>query len=549
LAELKKNILEKLPYTHKIFFPFPKLTDIQEQTIPIILNKKNALIISPTASGKTEAVVAPICERMIKECNGEFNSKKLLMIYIIPTKALVSDIYKRLESKLSRLHITSASKTGDLNNFKVEQPQNVLFTTPESCDSLLSRNPQILKEIKFIVIDELHFLDNNYRGDQLRILLQRITKIVNNPNELNYYAMSATIKEPNKMCERYFKKFEIIISKGSRKIIFATVNAGTSFKKLEIIKNIFIEEKISRAIFFCNSRKKTNQITKQLIEIFGRKDRIFEHHSSIHKKTRKLIEKEMARTDNILSYCVATSSLEIGIDIGSIQAVVLIEPPLTVSSLLQRIGRGNRRTNKTTCFGIFELPEDKKVFTEMIEKARNGFIEDIKYKSDVSVVVQQILSLTMEKYNEDDGKLTYKKIHEFLDILTNKPEHVDLIIEKMISDDYIQEYRGKIIPTTKLLDFQSKFRMGKSINANISSGNVMQVVDQSGKILGEMEKPTEKMNKIQFASRKWDVSEIQKNKVIVKRTMTGKTSTPNFVANSNYGSWYSSLPDELKKSE
>ena len=197
-------------------------------------------------------------------------------------------------------------------------------------------------------------------------------------------------------------------------------------------------------------------------------------------------------------------------------------------------------------FWYFELPEDKKVFTEMIEKARNGFIEDIKYKSDVSVVVQQILSLTMEKYNEDNGKLTYKKIHEFLDILVSKPEHVDLIIEKMISDDYIQESRGKIIPTTKLLDFQSKFRMGKSINANISGSNVMQVVDQSGKVLGEMEKPTEKINKIQFASRKWDVSEIQKNKVIVKRTMTGETSTPNFTPNSNYGSWYSSLPDKLK---
>ena len=546
MEALKKNILEKLPHTRKIFFPFRELRDIQEQTIPIILNKKNALIISPTASGKTEAVVGPICERMIEECNGEFNSKKLLMIYIIPTKALVSDIYKRLESKLSKLHITSASKTGDLNNFKVQQPQNVLFTTPESCDSLLSRNPQILKEIKFIVIDELHFLDNNYRGDQLRILLQRITKIVNNPNELNYYAMSATIKEPNKMCERYFKNFEIIISKGSRKIIFATVDAGTSFKKLEKIKKIFIERKISRAIFFCNSRKKTNQITKQLIEIFGRDDRIFEHHSSIEKKDRKNIEKEMARTDNILSYCVATSSLEIGIDIGSIQAVVLIEPPLTVSSLLQRIGRGNRTTNKTICFGVFELPEDKKVFTEMIDKARNGFIEDIKYESDISVVVQQILSLTMEKYNEDNGKLTYKKIHEFLDILVSKPEHVDLIIEKMISDDYIQESRGKIIPTTKLLDFQSKFRMGKSINANISGSNVMQVVDQSGKVLGEMEKPTEKINKIQFASRKWDVSEIQKNKVIVKRTMTGETSTPNFTPNSNYGSWYSSLPDKLK---
>ena len=543
---MNEDARQKLPYTHRIFFPFPKLTDVQEKTIPVILNKKNSLIISPTASGKTEAVISPICERMVEECHGEFNSRQLLLIYIVPTKALVSDIYKRLESKLGRLNITSASKTSDLNNFKINHPQNVLFTTPESCDSLLSRHPQILKDLKFIVMDELHFLDNNYRGDQLRILLKRITKIVNNPNELNYYAMSATIKKPHEMCKRYFKNYEIIISKGDRKIIFATIDAGKSFKKLEKIKNIFIEKKINRAIFFCNSRKKTTQITKQLKEMFRRDDGIFEHHSSINAEVRKNIEKRMAKTDKELSLCVATSSLEIGIDIGDIQVVVLIEPPLTISSLLQRIGRGNRRTNKTTCFGVFEHPEDKEVFTEMIHKARNGHIEAIEYKSDVSVGVQQILSLTME-YNEGDNKLTRKKIHKFLDILVSKPEHVDLIIEKMISDEYIQELRGRIIPTSKLLDFDYKFNTRKNINSNISGGNVMKVTDLSGNVLGEIVRPTEKMNKIQFASFKWDVNEIRENKIIVKKTTTGKSSIPNFAPNSNYGSWHSWLPDELKK--
>ena len=546
MDENKRDVRKKLPNVHRIFLDFSKLKDVQEQSIPVILSGKNALIISPTASGKTEAVIAPICERMVQEFDGKFNSKKLLLVYIVPTKALVSDIYKRLKDKLSKLNITSASKTGDLNNFKINQPQNVLFTTPESCDSLLSRNPQIFKEIKFIVMDELHFLDNNYRGDQLRILVQRIAKNANNSNELNYYAMSATIKKPHEMCKRYFKNYEIIISKGDRKIIFATIDAGPSFKKLKKIKNIFIEKKITRAIFFCNSRKKTTQIAKQLKEIFRRDDGIFEHHSSIDGDIRKGIEKRMAKTDKELALCVATSSLEIGIDIGDIQVVVLVEPPLTISSLLQRIGRGNRRTNKTTCFGVFELPEDKEVFTEMIHKARNGYIEEIEYKSDVSVVVQQILSLTME-YNEGDDKLTRKKIHNFLDILVSKPEHVDLIIEKMISDEYIQELRGNMMPTSKLLDFDHKFNTKKSINSNISGGNVMKVTDLSGNVLGEIIRPTEKMDKIQFASFKWDVNEIRENKVIVKKTTTGKSSIPNFAPNSNYGSWHSWLPDELKK--
>ena len=547
MYEIKRDIREKLPHTHKIFFSkFTKLTDVQEQTIPIILNKKNALIISPTASGKTEAVIVPICERMVVEGNGKFNSKKLLLIYIIPTKALVNDIYKRLEYKLSRLNITSASKTGDRDNFKINQPQNVLFTTPEAVDSLLSRHPESFKEIKFVVMDELHFLDNNFRGDQLRILLQRISKKVSKPNELNYYAMSATIKEPNEMAERYFKNYEIIISKGSRKIKFSTIDAGASFKKLEMIKNIFKDKKINRAIFFCNSRKKTISITKQLKEIFRTDDRIFEHHASISGKERARVEKEMARTDNMRSFCVATASLEIGIDIGNIQAVVLIDPPLTVSSFLQRIGRGNRTTDKTTCFGVFELPGDKKVFTEMVDDARNGRIENIKYKSDISVVVQQILSLTFEKHNEDRGKLTRKKIHGFLDILVDDPEHIELIIEKIIADNYIEEFKGKIIPTSKLLDYDDKFITRGRINGNISASNMMKIVDSSGKIIGEIMRPNEKMKKIQFASFKWDVNEIRKDRIIVNKT-TGKTSIPKFAPHTVRGYFHSWLPDKLKK--
>ena len=254
----------------------------------------------------------------------------------------------------------------------------------------------------------------------------------------------------------------------------------------------------------------------------------------------------MAREDNILSFCVATASLEIGIDIGNIQAVVLIEPPLTVSSLLQRIGRGNRRTNKTTCFGVFEIPEDKKVFSEMIDKARNGLIEDIKYESDISVAVQQILSLTFEKYNEEKGKLTREIIHDYLDVLVEEPEHIDLIIEKIISDGYIEESRGKITLTSKLLDFDDKFGTRGKINSNIAATFMMQVVDKSGNLIGEIARPDEKMKKIQFASFKWDVSDVQKNKVIVNRT-TGKTSIPQFAPNANKGWFNSWLPEELKK--
>ena len=92
---------------------------------------------------------------------------------------------------------------------------------------------------------------------------------------------------------------------------------------------------------------------------------------------RKIVEKEMARTNGVLSLCVATNSLEIGIDIGDIDAVVLIEPPHTISSFMQRIGRGNRRTNNTICFGVYSHYEDKEIFDEMINNARNEILEEL----------------------------------------------------------------------------------------------------------------------------------------------------------------------------
>ena len=168
------DIRDKLLKTNRVFFSrFPSLTDVQNKTIPKILEGQNCLIISPTASGKTEAVIAPICERILSEHSQIETLKHLLVVYVIPTRALVNDIYKRLEDSLLRLNISIASKTSDKDNFKIENPQNILFTTPESLDSLLMRHPQVLKNLEYVIIDELHFLDNNYRGDQLRVLLKQ----------------------------------------------------------------------------------------------------------------------------------------------------------------------------------------------------------------------------------------------------------------------------------------------------------------------------------------------------------------------------------------
>lgn len=542
---ISDDVRDKLEKTNKIFFSkFPKLTDVQTKTIPKILDGKNCLIFSPTASGKTEAVVSPVCEKLLSIHPKIETLNELLVIYVIPTRALVNDIHKRLESSLLRLNFSVSLKTSDKINFNTKSPQNFLFTTPESLDSLLMRNPQVVKNVEYVILDELHFLDNNYRGDQLRVLLKRLKSRIINPEKLKIYAMSATINNPEEMGKRYLDNFEMIVSKSSREIIFESLNCGSEFKNLKKIYDIFYERKILRAIFFCNSRRTTILIAKMLKEIFHRDDRIFEHHSSLSSAERKRVEEEMGRTDKIMSICVATSSLEIGIDIGNLEAVILVEPPLTVSSLLQRIGRGNRRTNTTVCYGIYENDEDKDIFDNMINDAKNELIEEIEYESEISVCVQQILSFSMEKRNCNE-KLTRQKIFEILQPLENNPARINIIIEKLINDEYIEEKHGTIMPATKLLDFDDKTK-GR-INVNIPGGTgILKVETTTGENLGEIATPHEKFSKIQFASNKWTVVGITNNKIVVERATKGKGEIPRFSIHQKHGYYYSWLPEELK---
>jgi len=217
------------------FGRFGKLLPIQEKTIPLILKGKNAIIISSTASGKTEAVVAPLIERCLKE-----NWEGLSILYISPTRALVNDMYYRLKEQLKELNISLSSKTGDKPQFNPNKLPNFLITTPESLDSLICRYPSSFKNVKAVVLDEIHLLDNTYRGDQLRILLKRLEYIAE--TDFNIYALSATIADPKDVGSRYLKDFEVIMNPGKREIEY------TLLRSLEEVFNHARREKLKKLL-------------------------------------------------------------------------------------------------------------------------------------------------------------------------------------------------------------------------------------------------------------------------------------------------------------
>ena len=191
------SIRRHLKYAWVPFFSrFGKLTPVQIETIPKILDGINVVVMSPTASGKTEAVVAPVAELFISR-----QWKELAILYVVPTRALANDTLARIEGPLRDMGIATVLKHGDKPYLSGYLP-NCLITTPESLDSLICRRPKIFATLRAVILDEIHLLNNTYRGDQLRLLLHRLKKLAFDAS-FAVHLLSATLSEPYQVAQRY----------------------------------------------------------------------------------------------------------------------------------------------------------------------------------------------------------------------------------------------------------------------------------------------------------------------------------------------------------
>jgi ATP-dependent Lhr-like helicase len=379
-------------------------------------------------------------------------------------------MYYRLKEQLEELNISLSLKTGDKPQFNPDNPSNFLITTPESLDSLICRHPTGFRSIRAIVLDEIHLLDNTYRGDQLRIILKRLERIVE--NDFNAYALSATIANPEDVGSRYLKDFEVIAIPGKREIEYTLV------RSLEEVLNYARKEKLKKLLIFCNKRASVENVARECKRLWGN-DRVVVHHGSLSKQIREEAESFMKETQ--YGVCVATMTLEIGIDIGDIDAVVLAEVPWSVSSLLQRVGRGNRRTQKCRVFAIFNSEEEELMFEQMFRVAIEGYVETVKYSQDLSVVVQQIFSSLYANPNGLEGVYFIELFNEFC----SESDLKDILSHLEIKE-WIKKKHDKWYATTNLMDWGEK---GK-IHSNIPSIKTLKVVDvRSKQIIGEVQYP------------------------------------------------------------
>ncbi len=369
---------ERLPRAWPAFFErHGSFTPAQEAAIPALLDGHDALLVAPTASGKTEAVLAPLVERYCGPGGpggpGARDAHGLAILYLVPTRALVNDLAARLQSPLETLKLRLAVRTGDRSTLRAGRPPDLLISTPESLDALLAARARLFATVRAVVIDELHLLDGTPRGDHLRALLARLHRVRAHAAAhgdapratLQVVALSATVAHPDALAARYCAGPRVLTVGGGR-TLDAELRplAAEGVGELQAYMGDFRARGWRKALVFCQTRAEVEAYAAAVREGSPFGDRVYVHYSNIEANRRRDTEERFA--SDAAAILFATGTLELGIDIGNVDIVILIGPPGSPASFMQRVGRGNRRRGITRAACFYRDPLERRLFEALL---------------------------------------------------------------------------------------------------------------------------------------------------------------------------------------
>ena len=422
------------------------LRDIQEAAIAEIIDGDGHILIAAgTASGKTEACFFPVVSML---CENKPSSVGAL--YIGPLKALINDQAERLVPLMELAGLPLWRWHGDVSDRHkknlLESPSGIVQITPESLEALLMRSPGMVRAmfhaLSFVIIDEVHAFMGNDRGSQILCQLARIEEAaLCRPRRIG---LSATLGDYHKAMEW--------LARGSGRVICnngAPGQAGTVTlirengrrRRVSIALDCFFtgraEERAyyealyqqvrgRRCIIFTNSRNEAEDTIAALGEIASKNrggDRFFVHHGSISASLRAETERELRSDASGPVTTAATATLEMGIDIGKLDRVIQIGPPLSVSAFVQRLGRSGRLRGKPEIY--FSAIEEKRAWEHPVNALPWDLIKTI-------AIIELYLN---EKWIEqdDENPLPYSLlVHQTVSILCSLGEHSPAALERRI---------------------------------------------------------------------------------------------------------------------
>lgn len=374
------------------------LRPLQESTIQPVLDGEHAILLAPTAGGKTEAASFPVFSRMLSE-----SWEGLSVLYVCPIKALLNNLEQRLSYYGHLLGRSVALWHGDISAARkakiVASPPDILLTTPESLEVMLVSgkvdHQQLFANVRTVIIDEVHAFAGDDRGWHLLSVLERISVLAG--RELQRLGLSATVGNPVELCDWLAggcTARRSVINPPAENNVIPDVQVdwvGALKNAAVVISRLHKGEK---RLVFVDSRSKVEELA---VELRGLGVATYISHSSLSLEERRAAEEAFSQGNDCV--IVSTSTLELGIDVGDLDRVIQIDAPYTVASFLQRIGRTGRRAGSSR--NCLFLATKKDAFLRalaLLQLWRNGYVEPIEPPPrPMHIYAQQTMALALQQ--------------------------------------------------------------------------------------------------------------------------------------------------------
>ncbi|MDQ5922043.1 MAG: ATP-dependent helicase Lhr and Lhr-like helicase [Pseudomonadota bacterium] len=515
--------------------------------IKIITTDNNYILASRTASGKTEAAFLPILTKV------DFSEDGVRVLYISPLIALINDQFSRIEELCKYLDVNVTKWHGEANitskKLLIKQPKGIVLITPESLEAMLVNKLYQVKHLffnlEYIVIDEIHSFVGTDRGIQLQSIISRIQNV--NKKNIKIIGLSATLGDYE--CAKKFTgnkdNTRVLLDKTAKEInakfyrftdnqeyaqngVESRTLQETGGLSPKLFKELYVATKDKKALIFPNSRAHAEEIAVKLRKISDKcsgHSNYFTHHSSLNKDIRQYVE-NFAKSNIRQNFCITcTSTLELGIDIGSVDAVFQINSTNSIASLIQRVGRSGRQDGIPSNLYLYATN-----FWQLLQSLacwllfKEGFIEPPMLptgnRKPYDILLHQALSITK---SHSGIKLVHllqqlKANHAFEDI---DEKVIYEIIEHLIHNDLLEKIQDEVIiglngeKIVNNMDFYSVFQLEDDYKVS-HGGNVIGQIPRTIQI-------TDGEN-IFLAAKIWKIKSIddKAKRIEVIRALDGK---------------------------
>jgi ATP-dependent Lhr-like helicase len=475
---------------------FGSPTEPQEQGWPEILAGRTTLISAPTGSGKTLAAFLICIDRLVRKAlEGDLHDRTEVL-YVSPLKALGNDIQKNLEVPLGEIlllarergflmpEIRTAVRTGDTlmkeRREMLKRPPHILVTTPESLYILLTANSSraILSTVETVIVDEIHAVADDKRGAHLALSLERLELVANHPTRIGLSATQKPIEEIAHFLTGAGRPAPAVVNIGHRRKLDLAVEVppselgpiATNEMWGEIYDRIAdLATQHCSTLVFVNTRRLAERVALHLGERIG-EEQVAAHHGSLSRKLRFAAERKLKNGE--IRLLVATASLELGIDVGTVDLVCQINSPRSIAVTLQRVGRAGHWRGAVPKGRLFATTRDDLLECAATVRAiKQGDLDRIQIPAaPLDILAQQIVAMcSCEEWDEDALFECVRRAHPYRDV---KREEYDQILEMLAQGIAAKRGRYGAYLYRDMVNRRLRARRGAKLAAITSGGAI-----------------------------------------------------------------------------